>query len=424
MTPVISSILVTFLGFSCIFILFNAYLNKDKSIIWSPITFIVLTILYYWVMPEYFSSREFEGYNVSQYSLYFHIGAILSFFSILFGFYKIKPIKPTNWNNWNNYFTIKNVKKIGVIFFMIALACYIPFRGFHFSIFVSDNNLQEFEYENVGLDYYFVNSIAILCFACCLLLLHWKKNKLLFGIILWLTLVTFIVAGFRYRIVILVISMLSVYHLYNGIKKIKLIPLVLIALLCYTGFNIMDKARNYGNGIRLDLIKTMDKKELTEQAAETERVYNYSIMVMNGYAESGHRVYFEPLLTAICIPIPRSIFPWKPDANYMREATTNIAMKQGGSASVYVNFVEAFMAFGWIGIVINGLFIGFLSRKFWDNYRNNPNSIGAILALSLYNGLTYVIISRGYLAQEFSCFLYYIIVPFLLSSFLVKKIKI
>lgn len=58
---------------------------------------------------------------------------------------------------------------------MIALACYIPFRGFHFSIFVSDNNLQEFEYENVGLDYYFVNSIAILCFACCLLLLNWKK---------------------------------------------------------------------------------------------------------------------------------------------------------------------------------------------------------------------------------------------------------
>ena len=107
----------------------------------------------------------------------------------------------------------------------------------------------------------------------------------------------------------------------------------------------------------------------------------------------------------------------------MREAT-NIAMKQGGSGSVYVNFVEAFMAFGWIGIIINGLFIGFLSRKFWDNYRNNPNSIGAILALSLYNGLTYVIISRGYLAQEFSCFLYYIIVPFLLASFLVKKIKI
>lgn len=132
MIPMVSSILVALLGFSCIFILFDAYLNKDKSIIWSPITFIVLTILYYWVMPEYFSSREFEGYNVSQYSLYFHIGAILSFVSILFGFYKIKPIRSTNWNNWNNYFTSKNVKKIGVIFFYDSFSLLYTFSRISF----------------------------------------------------------------------------------------------------------------------------------------------------------------------------------------------------------------------------------------------------------------------------------------------------
>ena len=217
--------------------------------------------------------------------------------------------------------------------------------------------------------------------------------------------------------------MFTVSYLYSdNIKKVKLLPILLIAGVCYVGFNIMDHARDYGNGIRLDVIEGQGWDDVTEQAGETERVYNYSIMVMDVYEREGKREYFAPLVNAALIPIPRAIFPWKPNAQYLYSSAEYV-MRGGGTASVYVNFVEAFMAFGWIGIIINGLFIGWLSGRFWNNYRNNPKSLGAIIALALYNGFTYVIISRGYLAQEFSCFLFYICIPFWLSM-LIKNLFI
>lgn len=417
----IGSILTSILGFVCIYVLYKAYRNKDKAVIWSPLTFLTLTIIYYLVIPEFMNSREFEGYNVDSRSLSFHIGALVSYASILAGFFLIKRKKADNWRRWNNLFTARNAFLFGVILFFVALVCHIPYRGFHLSFLSDGKNLSEFDYANPGLSYYFVNMIAILCAACCLLIPMWRKHKVVFGIVLWLTLVIFIVAGFRYRIVILVLSMFTVSYLYSdNIKKVKLLPILLIAGVCYVGFNIMDHARDYGNGIRLDVIEGQGWDDVTEQAGETERVYNYSIMVMDVYEREGKREYFAPLVNAALIPIPRAIFPWKPNAQYLYSSAEYV-MRGGGTASVYVNFVEAFMAFGWIGIIINGLFIGWLSRRFWNNYRNNPKSLGAIIALALYNGFTYVIISRGYLAQEFSCFLFYICIPFWLSM-LIKNL--
>lgn len=419
----IGAILTIILGIICVFVLIKAYVNKDKAVIWSPITFLTLTIIYYLVIPEFLNSREFEGYNVESRSLSFHIGAIISYVSILVGFFLIKSHKKDSWNRWNNLFTENNAHIIGVVLFIIAMACHIPYQGFHLTFLSNGSELAEYDYSSSGLSYYFVNMIAILCAACCLLFPKWKKHKVLFIVIFWLTLVAFIVAGFRYRIVILILSMFTVCYLYaEKVKKIKILPVLIIAIVCYVGFNIMDHARDYGNGIRLDVLAGMSRDEATAQAGETERVYNYSIMVMDAYERGGRREYFAPLINAAFMPIPRAIFPWKPNAEYMRSAADYV-MRGGGTPSVYVNFVEAFMAFGWIGIILNGLFIGWLSRRFWNNYRNNPKSLGAILALALYNGFTYVIISRGYLAQEYSCFLFYICIPFWLSTLVKKFIK-
>lgn len=420
----LSSLLTIILGFMCLAVILNAYFKKDKAIIWSPLTFLTLTIIYYLVIPEFLNSREFESYDVTSIANTFHVGAIISYLSILAGYFLIKRKRKDNWQSWNTLFTEDNVCKIGVVLFIFAMACHIPFRGFHISFLNDGSELSEFDYSAPGLSYYFINMIAILCASCCMLLPKWKKHKLLLIGILWLTLVAFIVSGFRYRIVILVISMFTFYHLYaDAPKKIKFLPIILIGYVCYVGFNIMDHARDYGNGIRLDKIANMDKNEVTAQAGETQRIYNYSILVMNTYDTTGKREYFAPLVNAICMPLPRAIFPWKPNADYLY-SSANFVMRGGGAASVYVNFVEAFMAFGWIGIIINGLFIGWLARRFWNNYRNNRKSFGAIIALALFNGLTYVIISRGYLAQEFSCFLFYVCMPFWLSMVVKKIIKL
>lgn len=419
----ISKLLTVALGIICILVLLRAYRNKDKTIIWSPITFLTLTVLYYFVLPEFTTSREFEGRNVASIAYSFHLGALLSYLSMLFGFFFISKNKPVNWKKWNNLFSEDNAFKYSIILFIIAMACYVPYRGLHFTFLSNGSELAEYDYSSPGLSYYFVNMVAILCASCCLLLPQWRKHKVFFVFILWMTLVAFIVAGFRYRIIIMVISMFTVFYLHSTVpKRIRILPVVVIAMICYVGFNVMDHARDYGNGIRLDVIAELDDEDVTAQAGETERVYNYSIIVMDRYNLDGQREYFKPIINAAFMPIPRVIFPWKPNADYMAEAADYV-MNNSGAPSAYVNFVEAFMAFGWLGIILNGIFIGWLSRKFWNNYRYNTKSIGAIVALALFNGLTYVIVSRGYLAQQFSCFLFYVCFPFWLSRIINTVIK-
>ena len=142
---------------------------------------------------------------------------------------------------------------------------------------------------------------------------------------------------------------------------------------------------------------------------------------MEQYADKD-KIYFEPIATAICMPIPRAIFPDKPKGLYLREANMAVLHTlEYGAAFLY--FVEAYLAFGWAGIIFQGLFIGFLSRIFWDNYQRNRQSIGAILLLTLYNGVLYVIISRGYLAQVFTTYMYFVIIPFWLSKFIVAVMR-
>lgn len=397
----------------CAYNLCKPFFSRDKSEIWSPMTFLTLTLAYYCIIPNFEGIHSFEDISIDSHKYLFNLACFVSYCSICFGFKKFNV--KADWKKWNSYFTERNSSKIAVILFLFGMACHVPFRGFSTSI-AAGGEIVDFGRE--GLTSYFTLMISVFCTACCLLLVS-KRKRGVFWIILWLTLVTYIVEGFRYRIVILFISMLVMSHLYPKPRKIKIAPIMALALIMYFGFNIMDQARTYNNGIRMDIVRGMTVEDVSKRAGETTRIYGYSILVMKNYSEHSTRLFFLPLITAISMPLPRFLFPWKPDAYYLTH-TNLIATGSASVGSVYVYFVEAFMSFGWIGIVVNGVFIGWIAKKFWVNYRNNSQAIGAILALGLFNGICYLIVSRGYLAQEFSALLYFVFVPFWIASLLNK----
>ena len=182
----------------------------------------------------------------------------------------------------------------------------------------------------------------------------------------------------------------------------------------------MDHARSYNNGIDVEVVKELSFDKLLEGSTEANHVRGFSIMSMKYYHDSGDRIYFAPIINAICMPLPRAFFPWKPNAEYYRKIQMQ-TIRDSESGSAYMNIAENYIAFGWLGIIVNGLFIGYLAKIFWNNYRKNLASLGAIVLLGVFNGVCYVLISRGYLAQGFGCFLYFVCLPFWLLS-LFKKI--
>lgn len=397
------------------------WLSRDKAEIWSPITMIVLTLGYYVVKPSFGNLDLFSANNAPN-QQFFYISSLLFFISILVAF---KRTSGGTFNKWNQYFNTVNAPTISVFLFLFALLCYVPFRGFRYSIDVNDATIMS---ERVGLVSYFIDLISLFVAASCIAFVGLKrktglglKNKAIFLIILYISLVIFIVAGFRFRIVILLLAMATVYHLYPQPRSINYKVFVPLAIVMYLGFAIMDTARTYGAGIDLETAQSVSLSQAYEGAHESESVCCFSINVIDAYSRNADYIYFEPLLTAVLMPLPRAFFPWKPDAGYLKDIQIRTLGDASGGAAC-LSYVEGYISFGIFGVILYGLLVGWLCKKIWSNYRNNPDSIGAILLLALFNGFCYVWISRGYMAAAFNSLIYFVVMPFWLTG-LINKFK-
>lgn len=394
--------------------LIKPWLSKDPSEIWSPISMIAFTLLYYVVKPS-FGDLSMYGANLASNQYLFYLTAVVFYGCILYAF--SRPTKK-EFSKWNSYFNIENSTRLGFVLFLIAMVCYVPFRGLRTSISADDATIVT---ARTGLVSYFIDLISLFVGACCLAYVG-LKNKAGMGIkeraaaliIIYFTMVLFIVGGFRYRIVILALALATTYHLYPKPRKINYALLIPLAVVLYLGFAVMDVSRRYGTGIDMDIAKNVTLQDATKGAGESADVLCFSIVTTDNYSEHGGFAGFEPIVTAILMPIPRAILPWKPNAEYIHEAENRQGMLGQGAA--FLVFTEAYMSFGMIGVILYGLFIGWFCKRVWYNYRVNPNSIGALLFLSLLNGFCYQWISRGYMASAFNDFVYFVVLPFWLTA--------
>ena len=411
-----------FLVVLCVLIggtLLKLWLSHDKSKIWSPITIISLTLIYYIIIPSFKGLTLYDAANSPNQHL-FYIASCLFYVFVLIGF-RFKT--GCHFKRWDVYFNQDNAERWGIILFVFSIACYIPFRGFRTTIWAEDaGNIAD----RTGFVSYFIDLISLFCAACGLSLMQNRlsngkiKKWIIFIFLLYFSLITYIVGGFRYRIATLIMVLATIYHLFPRPRKINYLGVFVVAVIMYLGFAVMEMSRNYGAGLDKDALKEISFKQASKGADENNSVTCYSIIVIDHYQRVGGYLGFEPLINAVLMPIPRVLFPWKPDGKYIRDIQVQTLGSSAGGAA-YLCFVEAFASFSWFGLIIYGIFLGWLSKIFWDNYRRNSTSIGAMLLLALYNGFCYQWISRGYLAGDFNGFMYYVIVPFWMTA-LFRKI--
>lgn len=398
----------------CIYVLLINVLDKDKSKLWEPINVISLVYLYYCTMPVFFNEGRYVITSTMRPYLC-DLGALLSYLCLIWGYNRSTT---KEFTKWNVLFTSKNCMYLGIALFVIGLACYVPFRGFATSISYSEGVGDD--YNRDGFTSYFIGMISLFCGSCSLVIMSIKEKKNIYSlIIIWLSFITYIVGGFRFRLVALLFAILIPVYLYPKIKKPNYVVLAVIAIVAYLGFAVMDKARVYGQGIDFSKVTEMSFDDASKGAQENEAVYYYSVLCMDDIEERSDYKFFDPLINAALMPIPRFLFPWKPKGDYMVSVMkSTLGSTDSGAASMM--FVEAFLSFGWIGIIVFFYLIGWFSKVVWDNYHKNQGSIGAILFLSLFDGFLYTLMSRGYLAQSFVTYMYYVILPFWFSTLILK----
>lgn len=397
-------------------ILCKGICSKDFSKVFCPLMFIVVYLAYYVVIPFFFSDGDIYGKGNEGSVPYLMWGAFISLISILLGFQY--SIRRNFFKRLNLLYRKENIFFIGITLFIVGLGSYILMKGFAFKViavqdemFVSGDNIF-----NHG-DTYITNFVSLLP-ASAILIFASNKKKWISWVVIFFAILIALMGGGRWRFVTIIVPFFCFIHLYPNPRRINYIRWIPLAVIVIYAMGIIEKTRNYGSGLDLEALQQMDQKVLSEGAKENELVYYFSAGVMEKY-EYEEPLYFESIITALTMPLPRSVFPWKPDAQYLRDANLRVLGTLDHGAA-YLNFVEGYLSFGWLGIVFNGFSIGFLSRIFWDNYRRNRKSIGAILFLSLYNSVLYMFISRGYLAQELVVFIYFIPVVYWVSRLSLK----
>lgn len=411
--------------FECILIIILAaivvprLLSKDKSNIWNPLVFLAIYLSYYVLIPV-INQKVVLGVDWSDSAPTLLLGAIVSLLSILIG-YKL-PVLRNCFKHTNQILDSTNKFRMGIALCAIAFVSYGAIKGFSLNLIVQEKIAAKFDpnasYNNPTA--YIEYLVSAFCIGCPLLLTAAKKKKrdwIIFACSIVVALIIYAISGFRYRILVLIATLVATYYLFPKPKKINYLIVGSIAIVVFIGMAVIERTRSYGRGLDFTRIENQDISEM--EAAEGDFVSSFTAKVLDQY-QADEYIYFEPIYTALTMPIPRAIFPGKPKGYYMREANLRVYGTIGyGNAFLY--FAEAYISFGWLGIILQGLFIGWICKIFWTNYKSHPKSLGSLILLGLFNGFCFVWVSRGYFAQVFTTYMYFIIIPFwivrLLSNF-------
>lgn len=421
MGAILLSILIILFGFDII----SKIRSKDKSLIWQPTTFLIVYLSYYVLLPYMKGGKNVisgGGLNASELSQTLLLLGTLLFY-LVFRFAYNKSVPRIEFRKFNVLISYKNAIYYSVILFALAFIGYGVFNGFSLSIF-SSMDKSDIVFDEEGsyghTEMYVTYLISLFTFSCAVVYAVKQKLSVLFVVMVVISMIIYIIGGFRYRILMLFVTVFTVMYLFPKPRKIKYHIIIPLFVLMYALMGIMESARMYGRGLDISAVTEIQKSGEIKEASENMMVYDISAKCMEEYGFEDY-IYFEPITTAVLMPIPRALFPWKPKGTYIREANLKLyGTIEHGNA--FLNITEAYISFGWLGIIIYAWFLGWLSKLFWDNYRRNLDSIGAVALLALYNAALYQIIARGYMAQALTTFVYYVFMPFWIIL-LLRKIK-
>lgn len=404
-----------------LFQVFIAFASKDSRQLWAPSVFLSLYLGYYIIIPFIRGG----GIATERAQVLLLVGCLLFYivFQLAFQFIPQRYSLP----KINSVINANNSTVLAIVLFVIAFVGNGIFNGFGVSI-LSDNSREDI-YFNEGdsfghAEMYITYLISLFALSCPLIYIAKKKITPLLVVMMVVSMAIYVIGGFRYRILVFFVVFAVVYYLYPVARKANLFVVLPLVFVLYFFMGVIETTRMYGQGLDASALEELRQSREVKETRENILVYEFSAECMDRYKVDDF-LLFEPVVNAICSPLPRSLFPWKPKGAYMRDANIKIyGTVSHGNA--FLNVTEAYLSFGWLGIIFYALFLGWLSRVFWTNYLANSGSVGAIVLLALYNGTLYQIIARGYMAQALTTFLYYVVIPFLLVmlyNFVMRLVK-
>ena len=117
-------------------------------------------------------------------------------------------------------------------------------------------------------------------------------------------------------------------------------------------------------------------------------------------------IYLYPIYKVIIHPIPSRFLPNKNPGDYIVDSLTVLLGDLERMGAAIHNFGEYYLMFGWIGIIIMSLFLGFLLKKLWLWILIHYEEPIALPLYCLNVSYIFMIISRGYMPQQVQLYIF------------------
>ncbi len=393
--------------------------SREKTLLWSPLTVISLTYIYYGIIGPLLALNTPEGTIVKtiEHRPYLETawkGASISLLFIFIGYYfsNLKSFK---------FFPILNsdqvlIKKSQKVFFL-AFTLLLISAGF--GVFTKINFLDSGVSSGYSgsLSGYLMQSVIFFIAPVLLMLKPFlsQQKKWLFWFYVIIAVSIFINEAFRYRLVVLLLSVSLAYHIYlDKIINLKLALTVIIPFLMLMG--ILEVARTYGKGIDLERASQYSSGEFVSKSFNESAVFLATGYMIENYTNDFEHSKFSLITNTLAMPIPRQLWSSKPAGEYLLTPLDKYYGRYGKGQAI-LNYGEYYMAWGWWGIVIFSFVIGVFCKFLVNWIRIRQDNYLAIVMYSFVSAMMYVLISRGYLAQ------YVTLVIFALIPMLLVKPK-
>lgn len=394
--------------------LWSNFRNRFPENVFKPSTFVCLVYIYYALIGPFYTiftnDLTYRSVDMSPYYPISWVGAAVSLL-----FFKIATLIKWPPIGGKKLYDILPGKasKIAVALFCIGFAMYAAWMGSNIMVLL--HGYQEgITFHNEGsFVMYLMQGVGFFAPVCCILLwcgIKQQKIKWWYFAIFALTLLIYINSGFRFRLVYFVISMATVWYLTKG-KKPSMVLWTGIAIGFLLFMGVMEETRSYEKGLDMSRAENLNSSDFLESGTNEARVFMASGVAISVTRQKENYAYLDPVLNAILMPLPFAFFPEKREfSKYWGNRIESVFGIYGVGVAV-LEYAEAYVAFGWLGVCFYGFFMGWLCKAIWNYYRRGPNKLFQIMTLAFFNGFIYVFISRGYLSQIVVTAFFYVIIP-------------
>ncbi len=406
--------------------------TKEWFKIYKPTVFVGLILLFYTILGPFYHKlagiQTFRTVNHSPYLYYGWLATLIFYLSYLAGFYTSR--KKNKNNKGIFYLSDKQSFFYGNTICIVSLSLFIFIRGVSWLILLNpffyfgNLNFIASQYTAGPLTNLFNLAIN---FSMPGILLIWSsqlnKGNNYYISFLWMivNIIFYVALGFRYRIVILGLSVFLVYFFKKKKKPpIKIISLAAVLLIFISGF--LGLTRRYSEGLNLSELQGRGVNDVLSAAfQETEPFYSSSAVIANAEANDDY-IGMEPIFNLVSAPIPRGIWPDKPSGRYIFDRLDDIYTVIGAQGSTVLNFVEYFLMYGWPSLIIISYGFGYFSRNIWDWFLNDYKNNFRVTVYYLFYTLIYYLISRGYIGLSFNI-ISATFLPLILLRLILSRIK-